>query len=150
YGGPLAEGIVVADGPDGPTVRCPWHHACFSLRTGEALKAPALNPLPCWTVERRDGRAYVGAKRETDPIAQTGAPRRDDTAEQTFVIVGAGAAGHAAAEMLRRHGFAGRLVLLGRDPKEPVDRPNLSKEYLSGEAPEEWMALRPREFYDEH
>ena len=149
YGGPLAEGLVL-EGPDGPTVRCPWHHACFSLRTGEALRAPALNPLPCWTVERRDGRAYVGAKRETDPIAQTGAPRRDDTATQTFVIVGAGAAGHAAAEMLRRHGFAGRLVLLGRDDKEPVDRPNLSKEYLSGEAPEEWIALRPREFYDEH
>ena len=51
YGGPLGEGLLVED-----TVRCPWHHACFSLRTGEAVGAPALNPLPCWRVERTADR----------------------------------------------------------------------------------------------
>src|SRR5512147_519047 len=64
YNGPLVEGVVV----DG-TVRCPWHHACFSLRSGEALRAPALNPLPRWEVARRDGRAYVTAKHEREPLA---------------------------------------------------------------------------------
>src|SRR5271157_6076709 len=59
YHGPLAEGALVAD-----TVRCPWHHACFSLRTGEALRAPALNPLTCWRVEQRDGTIYVREKIE--------------------------------------------------------------------------------------
>src|SRR5215813_8126974 len=59
YHGPLAEGALVGD-----TVRCPWHHACFSLRTGEAQRAPALNPVSCWAVEERDGTIYVRDKIE--------------------------------------------------------------------------------------
>src|ERR1700751_2911787 len=59
YHGPLAEGVLVGD-----TVRCPWHHACFSLRTGEALRAPALNPVAGWRVEPQDGKIYVREKLE--------------------------------------------------------------------------------------
>jgi NADPH-dependent 2,4-dienoyl-CoA reductase/sulfur reductase-like enzyme/nitrite reductase/ring-hydroxylating ferredoxin subunit len=148
YSGPLAEGLVVLDDRGGePTVRCPWHHACFSLRTGEALRAPALNPIPCWTVERRDGRVHVGARSERAPLQADPPPSR---AGETFVLVGTGAAAHAAAEMLRRRGFAGRLVMVGREPDVPYDRPNLSKDYLAGDAPEEWIPLRPRDFYDAH
>ena len=62
YNGPLAEGLLVGD-----TVRCPWHHACFSLRTGEALHAPALSPVPCWSTEQRDGKVYVREKVERSP-----------------------------------------------------------------------------------
>jgi len=137
YGGPLAEGLLVGD-----TVRCPWHHACFSLRSGEALRAPALNAVSCWRVERRDGKAFVGAKIE--PAARTAG-----AAPQSMVIVGGGAAGNAAAEMLRREGFAGRLTMLSADESAPYDRPNLSKNYLAGTAPEEWIPLRPAEFYRE-
>src|SRR6476619_6489148 len=71
YGGPLAEGLLVND-----TVRCPWHHACFSLRTGEALRAPALNPVSCWRVEQRDGKAYVREKLENVSRRTTSATSR--------------------------------------------------------------------------
>src|SRR5262249_8836522 len=58
YGGPLADGLV-----EGDTIRCPWHHACFSLPTGEALAAPALNPVGCWSVERRGEKLHVFSKK---------------------------------------------------------------------------------------
>src|SRR5690242_7437022 len=102
YGGPLAEGELVGD-----TVRCPWHHACFSLRNGEALRAPALNPVPCWRVERRGDRIVVGGKVERDPLSPTYPGKFADKSLSKIVIVGAGAAGTAAAEMLRRCGYRG-------------------------------------------
>ena len=141
YGGPLAEGLLVND-----TVRCPWHHACFSLRTGEALRAPALNPVSCWRVEQRDGKAYVREKLENVSRRTTSATSR---MPGSVVIVGGGAAGNAAAETLRREGYAGRLTMLSADESVPYDRPNLSKNYLAGSAPEDWIPLRSREFYKE-
>src|ERR1700722_7579929 len=101
YSGPLVEGLLVGD-----TVRCPLHHACFDLRTGAALRAPALSPLPCWTVERRDERVFVGAKQERDPLAPVGGAR-PASPPASVVIIGAGAAGAAAAEMVRRGGDGG-------------------------------------------
>jgi NADPH-dependent 2,4-dienoyl-CoA reductase/sulfur reductase-like enzyme/nitrite reductase/ring-hydroxylating ferredoxin subunit len=142
YGGPLGEGLMVGD-----TVRCPWHHACFSLRTGEALAAPALTPTSCWRVERRDGHIYV---REKKAIASaTASPAAESTAnlDARMVIIGGGAAGYAAAQMLRRRGFGGAVVMLSADRAAPYDRPNLSKDYLAGEAPEEWIPLAADEYY---
>jgi NADPH-dependent 2,4-dienoyl-CoA reductase/sulfur reductase-like enzyme/nitrite reductase/ring-hydroxylating ferredoxin subunit len=134
YHGPLADGLVV-----GSTIRCPWHHACFDLRTGEALAAPALSPIDCWTVTERDGRIAVGAKKEQPAPKPAGSGH--------IVIVGGGAAGFAAAEMLRRRGFAGTVTMLSNDSAAPVDRPNLSKDYLAGSAPEDWMPLRGDDWY---
>ncbi len=148
YGGPLGEGVVVGD-----TVRCPWHHACFSLRTGEALRAPALSPVACWEVEKRGDQVIVTKKVEREPLAPSSlAPDVSASTPDTrrFVIVGAGAAGSAAAEMLRRCGFAGLLTLVDSEPDSPYDRPNLSKDYLAGNAPEEWIPLRPSDFYEAH
>jgi NADPH-dependent 2,4-dienoyl-CoA reductase/sulfur reductase-like enzyme/nitrite reductase/ring-hydroxylating ferredoxin subunit len=144
YGGPLAEGLIVED-----TVRCPWHHACFSLRTGEALRAPALNPVSCFKVERQDDRLVVREKLDAAPRQRAEAPRDLDRNPDPVVIVGSGAAGNAAAEELRRQGFQGRILLIGPEPHLPYDRPNLSKDYLAGNAPEEWIPLHPRELYDE-
>ncbi len=136
YGASLKNGLLVGD-----TVRCPWHHACFSLRTGEALRAPALTDTSCWKVERRNDTFYISGKAEDQ---KKGTPL---VSPESVVIIGAGAAGSAAAEMLRREGYKGPVTMLGADESLPYDRPNLSKDYLAGSAPEEWIPLRPPEFY---
>jgi NADPH-dependent 2,4-dienoyl-CoA reductase/sulfur reductase-like enzyme/nitrite reductase/ring-hydroxylating ferredoxin subunit len=140
YQGPLAEGLVVGHG-----IRCPWHHACFDLRTGEAARAPALSPLTVWQVEQENGRILVRRKREQP---KPGRKTPVDAPDQ-IVIVGGGAAGFAAAEMLRRQDFQGSILMLSEDSAAPVDRPNLSKDYLAGSAPEDWVPLRPDSFYKE-
>src|SRR5689334_10722616 len=139
YHGPLADGLLV-----GATVRCPWHHAHFSLETGEAIAAPALSALTCWQVEERDDKVFVKSKK-----AQP-APKTTGSANEHMVIVGGGAAGFAAAEMLRRRGFAGRISMISNDSAGPVDRPNLSKDYLAGSAPEDWVPLRGDDWYAEN
>jgi len=140
YRGPLVEGLIVGD-----TVRCPWHHACFSLRTGEALRAPALDPIACWRVDREGDRVFVREKLPSQP-----APPAPADAPSSIVIVGGGAAGVAAAEMVRRRGYDGPVTLISADADPPVDRPNLSKDFLAGEAQDDWIPLWGNDFYEEH
>ena len=137
YGGPLAEGLVV----DG-TVRCPWHHAAFRLEDGEVARGPALDALPCWRVEERDGVIRV-----TDRVTAAKPRATFPSAPKAIVIIGAGSAGIAAARTLRTEGYDGRITMVDADPDAPVDRPNLSKDYLAGTAQEEWVTLRPPGFF---
>jgi NADPH-dependent 2,4-dienoyl-CoA reductase/sulfur reductase-like enzyme/nitrite reductase/ring-hydroxylating ferredoxin subunit len=170
YGAPLEQGLL-----DGDTVRCQWHHACFSLRTGEALRAPALDPVSHWRVEHwhseevRDvarqftpvetpvGAVYVreksgGALYVREKLESINRPAQPLAAgiPGSIVIVGGGAAGNAAAEMLRREGYSGRVTMLSADESVPCDRPNLSKGFLSGTAPDESNPLRSEKFYKDH
>jgi NADPH-dependent 2,4-dienoyl-CoA reductase/sulfur reductase-like enzyme/nitrite reductase/ring-hydroxylating ferredoxin subunit len=137
YGGPLADGIVV----DG-RVHCPWHHACFDLRTGEAVRPPALNPVDRWTVAESDGRVHVTGKASRQRPTRTPSVSPDSIA-----IIGGGAAGDAAAAVLRREGYDGPVVMFDPDEAAPYDRPNLSKDYLAGNAPEEWIPLRSPDYF---
>jgi 3-phenylpropionate/trans-cinnamate dioxygenase ferredoxin reductase subunit len=137
HGAPLAEGLVV-----GHTVRCPWHHAAFDLHSGAVERPPALDALPCWTVEERDGRVRVTG-RGPPSVATSGAGRaRNARSPSSVVIVGGGAAGVMVAETLRGDGYGGPVTILDDDADAVVDRPNLSKGYLAGSDPEEWVTLR--------
>lgn len=141
YGAPLADGLAV----DGE-IRCPWHHACFSLRTGAALRAPAFAPLGRWRVDTVGDTVFV---RGQDPAPPPAAPATGPHPRR-IVIIGGGGAGFAAAERLRGLGFEGALTMLSEDEAPPCDRPNLSKDYLAGTAEEDWIPLQGPEFYAEH
>jgi NADPH-dependent 2,4-dienoyl-CoA reductase/sulfur reductase-like enzyme/nitrite reductase/ring-hydroxylating ferredoxin subunit len=155
YGAPLGEGLLVDD-----TIRCPWHHAWFSLRTGEVLRAPALDPISRWRVELapdatgpvtpgQSQLATVYVREKLERSARHSHPTAAGT-PGSVVIVGGGAAGNAAAETLRQEGYSGRITMLSADDALPCDRPNLSKGYLAGTALEEWTLLRSAKFYTDH
>jgi NADPH-dependent 2,4-dienoyl-CoA reductase/sulfur reductase-like enzyme/nitrite reductase/ring-hydroxylating ferredoxin subunit len=133
YGGPLAEGKIF-----GGAIHCPWHHACFDLVTGQP-SGPALAPIACYDVRLDNGTIRVGAKQDQERMT---AP---SMAPASIVIVGGGAAGVACAEALRQDGYVGKLTIVHGEASDPVDRPNLSKDYLAGNAPEEWVYLRTKE-----
>ena len=143
YSAPLSDGLLV-----GTTVRCPWHHACFDLRSGAALRAPALRPLASWNVRVENDRVMI-----TGPRQDVALPRHagvvGENRGKNVVIVGGGAAGDAAADMLRQQGHTGSIVIVSDDSAPPVDRPNLSKDYLAGSAPEDWIPLRSPDYYGE-
>jgi 3-phenylpropionate/trans-cinnamate dioxygenase ferredoxin reductase component len=65
------------------------------------------------------------------------------------VIVGSGHGGAQAAIALRQQGFAGSILVIGRDPESPYERPPLSKEYLAREKPFERILIRPPAFWEE-
>jgi NADPH-dependent 2,4-dienoyl-CoA reductase/sulfur reductase-like enzyme/nitrite reductase/ring-hydroxylating ferredoxin subunit len=156
YSAPLADGILV-----GETIRCPWHHACFELRNGAATHAPALNDLPSYEVVLENNVVRVTGKRDQirarDRVRRPRSSRTPERVElepspvigpRSVVILGAGAAGNACAEMLRREAYRGPIVVVDGDPDAPYDRPNLSKDYLAGNAPEDWLPLHPGDFYE--
>jgi NADPH-dependent 2,4-dienoyl-CoA reductase/sulfur reductase-like enzyme/nitrite reductase/ring-hydroxylating ferredoxin subunit len=141
YHGPLAEGLIA-----GATVRCPWHHACFDLQSGEPVGAPALDPISCWRVERIGDTVLV---REKLPEPAPRSLNDATVVPASIVILGGGAAGLAAADMIRREGYAGLVTMISADATPPCDRPNLSKDYLAGTAKEDWIPLRSDDYYRE-
>ncbi|GAK61117.1 uncharacterized NAD/FAD-dependent dehydrogenase [Candidatus Vecturithrix granuli] len=143
YGAELAKGTLVGD-----TIVCPWHQACFCAKSGDLKEPPALNALPSYDVTIQGDDIVVKLpeklKKSRIPDMASYNPQNDI---RTFVIVGAGAAGNAAAQTLREDGFQGRIIMISHEPYLPYDRPNLDKAYLQGEAPKEWLPLRSEKFY---
>jgi len=146
YGGPLAEGVLC-----GTRVVCPWHHAAFNIVNGDLEDPPALDALISYDVRVEGERILVNVPDDAKDRRTPEMVRHDALSDpRQFVIIGAGAAGYAAAQTLREEGFRGSLVMITREDRAPYDRPNLSKDYLHGHAEPEWMPLRPEQFYRGH
>lgn len=136
YGGALEQGAL-----KGYTVMCPLHHACFDIRSGVRTEPPALNNIPAFPLRIENGQVIV----TSDGTAAQ--PPELSTDSRHFVIIGGGAAGEAAAEELRRAGFGGAITLISAVNHVPIDRPNVSKDYLDGHAKPEWMPLRDGDWF---
>jgi NADPH-dependent 2,4-dienoyl-CoA reductase/sulfur reductase-like enzyme/nitrite reductase/ring-hydroxylating ferredoxin subunit len=145
YGAPLAEGVLCNG-----VIICPWHHACFNAKTGDLLEHPAMDSLRDYEVKIKGDEVIVKIPDQPEPGRLPEMTKKDiESDKRIFIILGGGAAGNAAAQALREAGFKGNIVMITQENRLPYDRPNLSKAYLSGEAPAEWMPLRSEDFYKE-
>jgi apoptosis-inducing factor 3 len=146
YGASLDEGIL----HDG-TVVCPWHHASYDAKTGDLREPPSLDALPTYEVTIK-GKDVVVKIPEVIPDRRImPMTKHEPKADQRlFAIVGAGAAGNAAAQTLREDGYEGRIIMITREDSVPYDRPILSKEYMEGAAEEDFVPLRSKAFYEDH
>jgi 3-phenylpropionate/trans-cinnamate dioxygenase ferredoxin reductase subunit len=144
YAAPLVDGLVV-----GQSIRCPLHHAAFDLATGTPSRPPALHALSCWRVEERDGTVRVTGRASAPPAAVDALAPDGTSMPSSVVILGGGAAGAMAAETLRAEGYDGAVTVIDPEGVAPYDRPNLSKDYLAGTAPESWLPLRDDAFFAE-
>lgn len=146
YGAPLDEGVLSGD-----RIVCPWHHACFHAKTGDLQEPPAQDALPSYEVYLDGDEIHIQLPEKIEESRTPHMAKPDPKADsRTFVILGGGAAGNAAAQTLREDGYQGRIVMISREKRLPYDRPNLSKEYLMGTAEPEWMPLRGEDFYKKH
>jgi NADPH-dependent 2,4-dienoyl-CoA reductase/sulfur reductase-like enzyme/nitrite reductase/ring-hydroxylating ferredoxin subunit len=146
YGAPLENGVL-----NGSRLVCPWHHASFDVQTGELQEPPARDHLFHFETRVEGGNVIVKIPEDHPSSRVPDMTKHDpDKDERRYVILGAGAAGNAAAQTLRESGFEGRVIMITEDDRMPYDRPNLSKEYLQGKAEDEWMPLRSKDFYEQY
>ena len=147
YGGPVAKGVF-----SGHRVLCPWHQACFDAVTGGVLEPPALDAVPHFDCRVEGENVIVTVPDDPAASGPQTMPmsRRSPADARTFIIIGGGAAGNAAAETLRQDRFQGRLVVVTREKDLPYDRPKLSKSHLAAKEPAEPPTLRSKKFYDDH
>lgn len=144
YGAPLSTGTLGQG-----RVRCPWHGACFNIKTGDIEDFPGQDSIPCYKVTVTDGKVNVRAKRSDLASFKRlrGMVRRDKNNEQCFVVVGGGPSGGICVETLRQEGFTGRIVLVCKENYLPYDRIKASKVMDMDVHKAEF---RTQEFYDEY
>ncbi|NXH24022.1 AIFM3 factor, partial [Myiagra hebetior] len=129
YGAPLSKGVL-----RGERLRCPWHGACFNIRTGDIEEYPALDCISCFKVTVEDGKVFITAKKKvltlpavTEHRQHLGL-RRCLFNKNTMLLLGGGVAALVCAETLRQEGFTGRIIMATNEKHVPYDKSKLSKE----------------------
>ncbi|XP_064612325.1 apoptosis-inducing factor 3-like [Liolophura sinensis] len=144
YGAPLSKGALCND-----RVRCPWHGACFNVKTGDIEEYPGLDSLQKFEVEVSDGKVKVTADKTSLSNHKRIKPmcRASPSDSKTVLIIGGGPASVACAETLRQNGFKGKITLATKEECLPYDRIKLSKA-MSTTA--DAIALRSKDFYESY
>ncbi|XP_042298454.1 apoptosis-inducing factor 3-like [Sceloporus undulatus] len=143
-GAPLSKGYLAPG-----RLRCPWHGACFNIRTGDIEEYPTLDCLPAFKVAVDGGQVYITARlKDLERSRRLKAmSERNPLNPQTVLLLGAGPASLTCAETLRQEGFTGRIIMVTREAHLPYDKTKLSKEIG---AKVEDITLRPESFLDAH
>ncbi|XP_068271964.1 apoptosis-inducing factor 3-like [Nyctibius grandis] len=144
YGAPLSKGVL-----RGERLRCPWHGACFNIKTGDIEEYPSLDCLPCFKVTVEDGKVFVTAKKKDleSSLRVKDKSKRCLLNWDTMLLLGGGVAALVCAETLRQEGFTGRIIMATKEKHLPYDKSKLSKQMnLKAED----MYLRKPEFLDAH
>ncbi|XP_012680667.2 apoptosis inducing factor mitochondria associated 4 [Clupea harengus] len=141
YGAPLVKGTLLGD-----RVRCPFHGACFNVKTGDIEEYPGLDSLPSYKVKTEDGKVYVTVNtKETKRIREMS--HRVPEVCHTVVLIGGGPASLVCAETLRQNDYSGRIIMVTKEGLPPFDKPKLSK---AMNVDSERLLLRPKEFFQQH
>ncbi|TDZ24994.1 Apoptosis-inducing factor 1 [Colletotrichum orbiculare MAFF 240422] len=145
YGAPLVKGVLTSSG----RLTCPWHGACFNVKTGDVEDAPALDALPVFSVAERDGAVYVSG----DENSIKGGRRKpnfkcnivSEAQGERVVVVGGGSGALGAVEGLRNGGYQGQLTVVSSEGYLPIDRTKLSKALLTDIDTLQW---RDKDWYE--
>ncbi|MBB4077705.1 NADPH-dependent 2,4-dienoyl-CoA reductase/sulfur reductase-like enzyme/nitrite reductase/ring-hydroxylating ferredoxin subunit [Lewinella aquimaris] len=146
YGAPLTGGALCQH-----RVRCPWHHACFDVRTGAQIEAPGMDGLARFAVRVTGDDISVSNEPVEEPrpekVPERTLPEIDTVEQVDYLVVGGGAAGAYAVEAIRGEDAEGSILFIAKEGLPPYDRTMVSKPYLEKDMPVEKLPLRSAEFY---
>ncbi|XP_075956219.1 apoptosis inducing factor mitochondria associated 4 isoform X3 [Anarhichas minor] len=144
YNAPLIKGVLVGD-----RVRCPFHGACFNVRTGDIEEYPGLDCLPSYKVKVEDGKVYVSINKSSLKMTKRVKEMcsRAPDIKHTTLLIGGGPASLVCAETLRQNCYQGRILMVTKDTLPPFDKPKLSKAL---DLDSSSILLRPSDFYQQH
>lgn len=139
YKAELIDGVLCDN-----SLMCPWHHAVFDVKSGELLQPPALDGIPSYPIKADKDELIINIPEKKQKVEEN----LEITQNPHFIILGGGASGLVAAQELRKLNFKGRITIISQSSLSPIDRPNISKEYLEGISDPSWMPLRSTKWFE--